>query len=221
MAKPCARDATPTAGVSRWCAVRGTNHCPGCTAWAPSPVACRRSRATGATGIMNVPLRIEVAADRVIRERSERTPVVVAHHHPESPRVSAGMEIPRAGTSRPRWLRIKSSRHRAEAVSSGCAGTLPGATACAIRATARGPRSWYATPARRRPPSPGRGAAEQQVSNSLLAVRKDAEQWKEIRFALHFVDHDGAGQTLQGSLRFVQSDQAPRILKVEEMLSLE
>ena len=66
-----------------------------------------------------------------------------------------------------------------------------------------------------------RGAAEQQVSNSLLVVRKDAEQWKEIRFALHFVDHDGAGQTLQGSLRFVQSGEASRIFKVEEMLGLE
>ena len=66
-----------------------------------------------------------------------------------------------------------------------------------------------------------RGAAEQQVSSRLLAVRKDAEQRKEIRLALHFVDHDGAGQTLQGSLRFVQPGQAPRIFEVEEMLGLQ
>ena len=66
-----------------------------------------------------------------------------------------------------------------------------------------------------------RGAAEQQVSRGLLAIRKDAEKWKEIRLALHFVDHDGAGQALQGSLRFVQSGQASRIFEVEEMLGLQ
>ena len=38
-------------------------------------------------------------------------------------------------------------------------------------------------------------------------------QWKEIRLALHLVDHDGAGQALQGGLRLVQSGQAPRTLE--------
>ena len=55
----------------------------------------------------------------------------------------------------------------------------------------------------------------------MPAVREDAEQWKEIRFALHLVDHDGAGQALQGNLRLVQTDQTPRIFEVEEMLCLE
>ena len=66
-----------------------------------------------------------------------------------------------------------------------------------------------------------RGAAEQQVSGGRLAIRKDAEQWKEIRLALHFVEHDGAIQALQGSLRLVQPGEAPRVFEVEEMLRLQ
>ena len=66
-----------------------------------------------------------------------------------------------------------------------------------------------------------RGTPEQQVSGGRLAVRKDAEERKEIGLALHLVDHDGAVQALQGGLRLVQAGEAPRVLEVEEVLRLQ
>ena len=66
-----------------------------------------------------------------------------------------------------------------------------------------------------------RGAPEQEVPRGRLPVRKGAKQEREIGFALHFVDHDGSRQALQGRLRFFKSGQTPRVVEIEDKLRLQ